>query len=432
MKNFKKVIIILLVLIAIISICILIIKKRSQEGNEWQREVDQSADFIKDMGIVSDNGTFFSVEKMLDNYIGKVASENKEATYSLLDDTYIKKNNITKENVLNQIPSNIKDIDNMRITKMYGQTNMENEVYYIECVLEKDGKIEDGYFVLYKDIRNMTYSVSHIKENYTKESLAKKTIEKNEYNKMINEVLSEEEIANKYFKDFLENAVYNVEATYSMLDKEYKSKRFPTLQDFEEYIDGKKDLYTAAVTQKGNDDFDNMEDYILYISKKQQLKLQSYQIRYEDDYTRYICKDSYNNYYIFNATSPLNYTVMLDTYTIDLPDFIEKYEAGTKEEKVGYNILKLVEALNCSDYEYIYSKLSDDFKANYFKEYKDFEKYAKETFSIKNEVSFKRYTESENLSTYEITVKGISKTVTKTIVMKLEKGTDFVMAFNVE
>lgn len=432
MKNLKKVIIILLVLIAIISVCILIIKKRAQKGDEWRMEVDESSDFINDMDIVNNNGTFFSVEKMLNNYIGKVASENNEATYSLLDDTYIKKNNILKENVLNQIPNNIKEIDNIRIRKMYGQTNMKNEVYYIECILEKDGKTEEGYFVLYKDVENMTYSISHIKENYTKESLERKTIEKNEYNKVINEVLSEEEIANKYFKDFLENAVYDVEYTYSMLDEEYKNKRFPTLQDFKEYIEGKKDLYTAAVTQKGNDDFDNMEDYILYISKKQQLKLQSYQIRYKEDYTRYICKDSYNNYYIFNATKPLNYTVMLDTYTIDLPEFIEKYEAGTTEEKVGYNIQKLVEALNCTDYEYIYSKLSDDFKANYFKEYEDFEKYAKETFSIKNEVSFKRYTESENLSTYEITLKGINKTVTKTIVMKLEKGTDFVMAFNVE
>jgi len=47
-------------------------------------------------------------------------------------------------------------------------------------------------------------------------------------------------------------------------------------------------------------------------------------------------------------------------------------------------------------------------------------------------VTFNKYTETDNLSTYEITLKGQLKTVTKTIVMRLEEGTDFVMAFNVE
>ena len=42
------------------------------------------------------------------------------------------------------------------------------------------------------------------------------------------------------------------------------------------------------------------------------------------------------------------------------------------------------------------------------------------------------YTESKDLCTYQITLKGKNKTITKTIVMRLEEGTDFVMSFNVE
>ena len=38
---------------------------------------------------------------------------------------------------------------------------------------------------------------------------------------------------------------------------------------------------------------------------------------------------------------------------------------------------ELYEALNAKDYKYVYGKLADEFKANYFITYEDFEKYAK-------------------------------------------------------
>lgn len=439
MKKIKTTIIILLVITLIVFICILILKDKMLQDENIPTLSDRTQDFINEMDIVSDYDIFFSIEKMIDKYLLKVASEDKEAAYSILDSEYKNKNNITKDNVLEKIPEIVKKSNNLIVRKMYGQTNMENAVYYTYCILEKDKIGDECYFALYKDTKNLTYSIAHIDKetfereiNYAKENLERKTIKENEYNLIVNEYSEEQERANRYFKNFIENAVYDAEYTYGLLDEEYKKERFPTIKDFEEYIASKEELYTAATTNKTHTDFDNMEDYVLYITKKQRLQLKGYQIRYEEDYTRYICIDSFNNYYVFYATSPLNYTVMLDTYTIDVQDFIDKYEAGTNEEKVGYNIQKIVEALNSSDYKYIYSKLSEDFKANYFGNYDEFEKYAKETFSIKNEVTYNKYTESENLSTYQITIKGQTKTVTKTIVMRLEEGTDFVFAFNVE
>lgn len=437
MKNLKRMIIILSVLAIIIFICILILNKNSQEWKTKLTDVDESDDFIKAMSIVNNNETFFSVEKMLEMYILRVASKDKEATYGILDDDYIKNNNITEENVLTKIPEIISENDNYRIRQMYGQTNLENEVYYIYCIFENN-KSENTYFALYNDKQNVTYSVEHItEETYnneiknTKKTLAKKTINSNDYNSSKSIFPSEQEIVNKYFKNYLENAVYDVEYTYSILDEEYKKERFPTIEEFKGYIENKKNLYVSAITSKTYEDFSSMDEYIEYITQKQKLKLQGYQIRYIDNYTRYVCIDSYNNYYVFVVTTPLNYTLMLDTYTVDLPEFTEKYSSSTTEEKAGYNIQKIVEALNTQDYNYVYSKLADDFKANYFKTYEDFEKYAKETFAIKNEVEFNKYTTSENLSTYEITLNGQGKTVTKTIIMRLDEGTNYVFAFDV-
>lgn len=96
------------------------------------------------------------------------------------------------------------------------------------------------------------------------------------------------------------------------------------------------------------------------------------------------------------------------------------------------NIEKIVVALNQKDYRYIYNKLVQEFKDNKFKSYEEFKEYMENTFDINNEITYNKYTESENYSTYEITLKGNNKTITKTIVMKLEEGTEFVMSFNVE
>ena len=61
------------------------------------------------------------------------------------------------------------------------------------------------------------------------------------------------------------------------------------------------------------------------------------------------------------------YSVVLDTYTIDLPEFIEKYNSANEKTKVGLNIQKVFDAINNEDYEYVYNKLDNTFKQTNFK-----------------------------------------------------------------
>lgn len=51
----------------------------------------------------------------------------------------------------------------------------------------------------------------------------------------------------------------------------------------------------------------------------------------------------------------MNFTVILDTYTIDLPEFTEKYTKASDEEKVLLNIQKGFTAINDKDYRYVYN-----------------------------------------------------------------------------
>lgn len=244
--------------------------------------------------------------------------------------------------------------------------------------------------------------------------------------------VNDETYIDNLFSNYIDRSLFNTELIYSYLDEEYKQKRFESFQKFEEFIEKNKESYMTYGYLRDYEEFDNMDDYMLYLAKTGNLEIESYKKTIEKDYTQYICLDNLKNYYIFRETAPMEYTLILDTYTIDLPEFTEKYTKATTEEKVGYNIEKIVNALNAEDYNYVYSKLADEFKANYFKTYEDFEKYAKETFDVENEVTYNKYTESKDLCTYQITLKGKNKTITKTIVMRLEEGTDFVMSFNVE
>lgn len=439
MKKLKITIIVLLVILVLVLVCILMIKPK--ETKFIPGESDTSQDFIKNMGLVNDYQTFFGIRKMLMSFIDKVASGDKEATYTLLDDDYIKENNITKENVFNKI-AGLTKYNNVKMRQAYGQENSENAEYYIKCVLEKNHIGEEHYFAIYTDVSNYAYSIEIIDKNIyegkiknNNKELDKKTIERTEYNKIEKVFLTEKEIVTEYLEDYIDNALYYPEYAYSTLNAEYKSKRFPTFETFKSYIEDKREILLSynGENRKKDVDFDNINDYYIYLSKQvKKLNIEGYQIRNEDEYTRYICKDNYGNYYIFYAVSSLNYTLVLDSYTLEIPELSQEYKEATTQEKVCMNIEKIVEALNQKDYNYVYSKLVKEFKENKFKTYEGFKKYAEETFDVENKITYNKYTESEDYCTYEITLKGKNKIITKTIVMKLEEGTDFVMSFNVK
>ena len=245
--------------------------------------------------------------------------------------------------------------------------------------------------------------------------------------------INDEAYVNLLLENYINRCYSNTKNVYNSLDNEYKQKRFGDIKIFEDFLEQHKNKYMSFGQLKKYDDFESNEEYIQYLTESNiNLEIEGYHKVIREDYIQYTCVDNFKNYYIFRETAPMEYTLLLDIYTIDLPEFIEKYEKGTTEEKVGYNIEKIVNAINAQDYNYIYSKLADEFKENNFKTYEDFKIYANETFDIGNEITYNKYTESQNLSTYEITLKGKDKTVKKTIVMRLEEGTEYVFSFNVE
>ena len=130
----------------------------------------------------------------------------------------------------------------------------------------------------------------------------------------------------------------------------------------------------------------------------------------------------------------MQYAVILDTYTIDLPEFKEKYTNATAEQKVLLNIQKFFEAINNKDYKYAYHKLDNTFKANNFTGLEQFENYIKTNFFEQNKLAANEAEIQGDNYLYKITISDATSqdknTVTKTFVMQLKEGTDFVMSFS--
>lgn len=132
----------------------------------------------------------------------------------------------------------------------------------------------------------------------------------------------------------------------------------------------------------------------------------------------------------------MKYTLILDTYTIDIPEFTDKYNTATDQEKVILNLNKFMLALNDGDYKYAYNVLDDSFKTNNFPNYASFETYAKSNFFSNNTFDYAEFGNTAGTYyTYTVNITDASgessNTTTKTFIMLLEDGTDFKLSFNV-
>lgn len=357
--------------------------------------------------------------KKLDEEIAKEIENNKNKIYCYFAENYIKETKLNTDNLQDKL-GDYKDlyvlIKDMYVRDISGflkvyfafgtlteKQTLETEDFELMIVIDEKHRTFDIYTSDYIDKNNL-YELS----KNEKFNLGITEIENRKYNTYKYESINDETYATDLLNSYTQSIKYNgIDYSYDKLDKEYKEKKFNEKVAYEEYVNTNKKEITTAL-------------------------LEYYKVNKYDNYTEYMCIDRKGKTYIFKENAIMDYDLILDAYTIDLPEFIEKYEIASTQEKVMLNIQKIVEALNSKDYKYVYSKLAEEFKTNYFKTYEEFERYAKKTFDIGNEIVYNNYTESENLCTYKITLKGKNKTVTKTIVIKLEEGTDFVMSFNVE
>ena len=452
-KNIKIIMITIFICIIILAVLLgILLKMQDKEKKQEQEEIkvsstDKYVSYYDKLTEIEEKYEFFDMQICINNYINTLKSlnsklyanyaedeesknelkeyieEQQEVLYNLLGDEYIKQFNITVQNINNNFSKyyeiNIFNIENMRGIDI--DNNLS--IYVIDGqIMYNNNKTENYQFIVKKDSANLTFAIYPYEyinktgslEKAIEEIKASKqeTIENKNHNLYYSQAYDDEYICKYYFNIIKNNIILNPEYIYNKLDKNYKEIRFKTLQDFENYIKEKqiKELY---------------------------IQLKQYLVQENDDGTiSYVCKDQYGDLYIFKQKTINNYTLTLDTYTLEQPKFNEEYEKATNQKKVMMNIDKFFQMINAKDYKAAYSVLNDEFKNNYFKTEKDFENYMKQKVFLYNDVEYVKYQdEISSIYKYDVTIKNRldnSQEFDFSIIMQLKEGTDFVMSFSIE
>ena len=223
--------------------------------------------------------------------------------------------------------------------------------------------------------------------------------------------INTEKIVREYFNIYKRLVLASPEKVYEKLDKEYREKKFGTVEEFINYIKQRSKQIKS-------------------------LKLEKYLVKNYDSYAEYIGVDSQGKEYIFREKSLVDYNILLDTYTVDLPEFLDKYNTANDTKKVGYNIEKFISALNDKDYKYAYNLLDEVYKQKNIPSIEDFEKYVKNNLYENMKVEHKGIEKQGNNFIYKIGITNAkdenSEEITMTIIMQLGSGTDFVMSFSID
>lgn len=338
--------------------------------------------------------------------------ERKENIIELLSDKFIRENSITVENleqyvklekeILTFIPTDVKRLkdESKKAYVVKGITTDLNFQFHDEMTL-----------IVYIDYINKTFIIEPIKEDYEKIDKIEEVpnIKEGKNNLYDTMDVNVENTISEYFDIYKELALAKPEIAYEKLDKEYREKKFGTLENFKKYIEKNHDkIFT--------------------------LRLKRYLVNNYDDYTQYVGQDVNGKDYIFNEKSAVDYSMILDTYTIDLPRFTEKYNKANDEQKVGYNVERFISAINDGDYRFAYNLLDEEYKKNNIPTQEEFEAYVKNNMYENNKVEHGEIDKQGNNFIHEIKLKDAndeqSQEKSMTIIMQLKEGSDFVMSFS--
>ena len=277
-----------------------------------------------------------------------------------------------------------------------------------ERIIVKLDHDNNTFSIVPQDYASERYGNIELGQNVSIETLER--IQKNNDNSVRSREIDDETYVKDLFGQFKRELLYAHQAAYEHLDEEYRTKKFGTMEEFESIASSNTKTY-------------------------QQMTLTQFQKLEEDGYTQYVLVDQNGKYYIFNENGVMNYSVILDTYTIDLPEFLDRYNSANVSEKAGFNVQKILDSLNDRDYKYAYGKLDETFKQNNFKTLKDFEDYWNKNLYEQNDIIYDKYENSGDLHIYTVTIKdkndASSQAITKNFIVKLTDGTNFVMSFNV-
>lgn len=425
----NKIIVILLIilifmLIAVLGILNIAKQKMNNSSDEFVQYPDEIKLSIEDskniLQQVESRSEIYTVKECIEKYYTNLSEENYNAVFNILDNEYISYKGITLENIYDKIK--IIRYPIVEISKMYvskGTNSVNIYVAYGNVIDLSSKEILNFNMIVKVDEENKTFKVvlqDYIETEYGNINIGDEFISKENNienlnnNVYINKTMTDEQYVSDLYMAYSYNISYNVRRAYDILDEEYRSKRFENFEEFTEYAQENKAKFISAEIKK-------------------------YQKSQYEEYTQYICVDSKGRYFIINETAPMQYAILLDIYTIDVNDFISKYNNSDIETKVKYNAQKIKMSIEENNYRYIYENLNEDFKNSNFANYSEFLKYFNSKVSYNSTIGeiFSEFKNNVYVIKMELANNNANTGVTTlNVLMRIKENTDFEISLNFE
>jgi len=449
MKKIKILMIAISVIIIIILICIITLKKNNKkEEEEKLNEIyiteesafseDEETDFITE----KDSTTFFTVEEYINSFVDYLRNETikyitedgkyvenedekiKRNKYLVeaLNTKYIEENKITENNVREML-EDFNNGSNFIATSMVAKYSNRIYIYIVNGLqYNEDDQIVKAKYIVYYDSENLTYSLVPVDEtksdNIEEIALIYKTetIENNnnnyfEYINMDKKMLC----ASKYFDFYKKMTLHFPKLIYEYLDEEYRNQRYGSFEQFNQYVIDNKERIESIQCKK-------------YLANNVE----------GDDYAfQYVCKDQFENLYIFDSVTPMDFTIKLDTYTIITDEYKDEYDNGDYKKKVQMCLEKFRLMINNKDYDKAYNLLNSTFKQNNFPEEEAFINFIKANMFEYNKNVFKSIEEENGVYKAKVEFTDIEseendKVYKWEFIVKLKNNYEFEMSFNIQ
>lgn len=425
MKSVKKMkfIIIALVLLLIILIGVFILINKANNTNTSSKDdIEKRQDTVIKLAqnTVKEKNTYTIIylNDIVQKLFDYIANNSINTVYNLTSLNYIQKNNITANNV-STIYTNSKGKITYYIQDVYSIQTYEEISYYIygRTLKNAENKVGDYYIKINVDLQNKTFSIEPLKvDEYNKakngeiNQIKSTDIQINANNKYNVESFSTEKLTRRYINDFIFKMKYIPDVAFSTLDEKYRNKKFSNIDEFKSYIENNSERFNNFI-------------------------LKSYWKDIKNDSIEYEVEDINNYYYKIKASSGMDYTIILDDYTVESNEYVQKYNSSSDSTKIATCINKFFKLIDSKEYKSAYAYLDDTFKQKNFDTVGKFETYAKQNFFNNNTVTISSAEKVGDIYSCKVQIKsGVSVAAMSkdiTVIIKLKENTDFVMSFSI-
>ena len=411
MKNIKQFVLVLLLFIIMLGIIIVIsIKAKNKEeiiekyDNEYYNDTNEygdGKDEEKESGNIDWKKGYFAITRILNVFSDTLKRNNNKEILSLIDNQYLKENNIN-ENNLQQITSKYKTDKAVIYSGTYEKKSDNITLYNIKS------NIGDLYIKVEMINGTIDGKFDIIPEKLKDEEKLKEGIEENILNKVSFDGGTDNEIVQNLYLRFIYSCLNDINEAYDLLDENYKNQRFTTLNEFTTYI------RSIKVDSESNINYQFNRNFYM---------------------TEYRATDSLGNVFVFYYDNNTDYTVALDGYTEITNMQREKYKELDEDDKAKENLSYFIQAINTFDYQTAYSKLMETTKREFYPNQASFEQFIAQNLFTHNVLHISELSDNnENMYQFNIELHNqdnLNEKVKLNIIVKLIENDDYEIAFSI-